>query len=53
MKARTEYLTMNVPEKMAFVNITSQVEEAVKKSGVREGLALINKKRRIVQAVQT
>ena len=42
MKALTEYLTMNVPGKMAFVNITSQVEEAVKKSGVREGIALIN-----------
>ncbi len=42
MKALTEYLTMNVPAKMAFVNITSQVEEAVKKSGVREGIVLIN-----------
>lgn len=42
MKALTEYLTMNVPGKMAFVNITSQVEEAVKKSGVRDGIALIN-----------
>jgi secondary thiamine-phosphate synthase enzyme len=42
MKSHTEYLTMNVPGKMAFVNITSQVEEAVKKSGVGEGIALIN-----------
>jgi secondary thiamine-phosphate synthase enzyme len=42
MKSHTEYLTMNVPGKMAFVNITPQVEEAVKKSGVREGIALIN-----------
>lgn len=48
MKALTEYLTMNVPGKMAFVNITSQVEEAVKKSGVKEGIALINPKRRSV-----
>jgi hypothetical protein len=27
---------------MAFENITPQVEEAVKASGVREGIALIN-----------
>jgi secondary thiamine-phosphate synthase enzyme len=42
MKAHTEYLTMNVPGKMAFSNITSQVAEAVKKSGVKEGLVLVN-----------
>ena len=42
MKAHTEYLTMNIPSKMAFVNITPQVEEAVRKSGVREGLVLCN-----------
>lgn len=42
MKFHTEYLTMNVPGKMAFVNITPQVAEAVKKSGVAEGIALIN-----------
>ena len=27
---------------MAFVNITPQVEEAVRKSGVQEGLVLVN-----------
>jgi secondary thiamine-phosphate synthase enzyme len=42
MKSHTEYLTMNVPSKMAFVNITPQVEEAVRKSGVAEGLVLCN-----------
>lgn len=42
MKSHTEYLTMNVPGKMAFANITSQVAEAVKKSGVKEGLVLVN-----------
>jgi secondary thiamine-phosphate synthase enzyme len=42
MKSHTEYLTMNVPGKMSFVNITPQVEEALNKSGVREGIALIN-----------
>jgi thiamine phosphate synthase YjbQ (UPF0047 family) len=32
---------MNVPGKMAFVNITPQVSEAIKKSGVMEGIALV------------
>ena len=42
MKAHTEYLTFNIPSKMAFVNITSQVQDAVTKSGVKEGLVLCN-----------
>jgi len=42
MKSHTEYLTLNVPQRMDFVNITRHVEEAVKKSGVREGLVLVN-----------
>jgi secondary thiamine-phosphate synthase enzyme len=42
MKSRTEYLTFNLPARMAFENITPKVEEAVKKSGVREGLVLCN-----------
>src|SRR5262249_62039697 len=42
VKSHTEYLTMNVPGKMAFVNITPQVEAAVRKSGVAEGLVLCN-----------
>ena len=42
MKSHTEYLTINVPARMDFVNITRQVEEAVRKSGVREGLVLVN-----------
>src|SRR5262249_54073171 len=29
MKVHTEYLTLTIPSKMAFVNITPQVEEAV------------------------
>ena len=53
MKSHTEYLTLNIPSKMAFVNITPQVAEAIRKSGVQEGIALVNRKRRIVQAVQT
>jgi secondary thiamine-phosphate synthase enzyme len=42
MKAHTEYLKFRVAERMGFVNITSQVEAAVAKSGVREGLCLVN-----------
>jgi secondary thiamine-phosphate synthase enzyme len=42
MKSHTEYLIFNIPSKMAFVNITPQVQEAVRKSGVREGLVLCN-----------
>jgi secondary thiamine-phosphate synthase enzyme len=42
MKSHTEYLTFRVPERMAFTNITPQVEEALRKSGVREGLLLCN-----------
>jgi len=42
MKSHTEYLTMNVPSRRGFVNLTSQVEKAVAKSGVREGLVLVN-----------
>jgi thiamine phosphate synthase YjbQ (UPF0047 family) len=41
MKAHTQYLTMNIPSKMAFENITPQVEEAVRQSGVKEGLVLV------------
>jgi len=42
MKSHTERLTFNVPKRMDFVNITPQVQEAVKKSGVKEGLCLVN-----------
>ena len=42
MKSHTEYLTMNIPGRMGFVNITPLIEEAVRKSGVAEGLALCN-----------
>lgn len=33
---------MNVPSRMAFVNITREVQGAVAESGVKEGLALVN-----------
>jgi secondary thiamine-phosphate synthase enzyme len=42
VKTVTEYLTFHLPERLGFVNITRQVEEAVRRSGVREGLVLVN-----------
>jgi secondary thiamine-phosphate synthase enzyme len=42
MKSHRETLTLNVPARMDFVNITSEVENAVRKSGVAEGLVLVN-----------
>ena len=42
MKSHTEYLTFHIPARVGFVNITPQVEEAVRKSGVKEGLVLCN-----------
>ena len=42
MKSLTEYLTFTIPARMDFVNITPQVEEIVRRSGVKEGLALVN-----------
>jgi thiamine phosphate synthase YjbQ (UPF0047 family) len=45
MKSHTEYLTFNLPDRMGFLNITPQVESAVRASGVQEGLCLVKAKR--------
>jgi secondary thiamine-phosphate synthase enzyme len=42
MKSKTEYLTLNVPSRRAFINITDEVRRVVRESGVREGLVLVN-----------
>ena len=42
MKSHTEYLTLTIPKRMDFVNITSRVAAAVDSSGIREGLCLVN-----------
>jgi len=42
MKSLTEHLWFEVPGRRGFVNITDTVEELVKKSGVKEGLCLVN-----------
>jgi secondary thiamine-phosphate synthase enzyme len=35
-------LTINIPTRRAFVNITPQVKDALKESGIKEGLCLVN-----------
>jgi secondary thiamine-phosphate synthase enzyme len=42
VKSLTEYLSFEVPGRRGFINITSQIEEFVSLSGVREGLCLVN-----------
>jgi thiamine phosphate synthase YjbQ (UPF0047 family) len=42
MKSLTEYLTFTIASRRGFVNITPRVEELVVRSGVRDGLCLVN-----------
>lgn len=42
MKSYRKELWFNVPSRRAFINITPQVQEALRESGVREGLVLVN-----------
>lgn len=42
MKSYRKELTLNIPTRRGFVNITRQVEEALRESGIREGLCLVN-----------
>jgi secondary thiamine-phosphate synthase enzyme len=42
MKSLTEYLQFRVPDRRGYLNITPTVAELVRKSGVREGLCLVN-----------
>lgn len=42
MKSLTDYLWFELPNRRGFVNITDSVEALVKKSGVKEGLCLVN-----------
>ena len=42
MKSLTEHLVLEVPERRGFVNITPRVEALVARSGIREGLCLVN-----------
>lgn len=42
MKAHTEYLKFHTKKRREFVHITSQVAEIVRRSGIREGMALVS-----------
>ena len=42
MKSYRKELWFNIPSRRGFVNITSQVEEAIRASGIKEGLVLVN-----------
>ena len=42
MKSHTQYLWFNTKNRQEFVNITPQVEEAVARSGIKEGFCLVN-----------
>ncbi len=42
MRSHREVLTFTTPTRRAFINITDRVEEALAKSGILEGLCLVN-----------
>jgi len=42
MRVLTEYLWFNTRKRREFINITPQIEELVRKSGVKEGICLVN-----------
>src|SRR5918992_2815768 len=42
MKSYRKELWFNVPGRRAFINLPPQVEECLRESGIREGLALVN-----------
>jgi secondary thiamine-phosphate synthase enzyme len=42
MKSHRQEIWLEVPARRGFVNITPQVEAALRESGIREGLCLVN-----------
>jgi secondary thiamine-phosphate synthase enzyme len=42
MKSYRKELWFNVPSRRDFINITPQVEECLRESGIQEGLVLVN-----------
>ena len=42
MKSHTKHLVLDVPKRMEFINITRQVEQELRASGIQEGLCLVN-----------
>ncbi len=42
MKSYRKEMTITLPERRGYVNITPQVEGALRESGIKEGLVLVN-----------
>lgn len=42
MKSYRKVLDFNIPRRRGFVNITPQVEQALRESGIQEGFVLVN-----------
>jgi secondary thiamine-phosphate synthase enzyme len=42
MKSYRKELTFNTPQRRAYINITPQIEECLRESGIKEGLLLCN-----------
>ena len=42
MRHATDYLTFETPNRRDYLNITADVEDFVRRSGIREGLVLVN-----------
>ena len=42
MKSYREYLTVNTKSRREYINITRDIDEILKKSGIQEGLCLVN-----------
>lgn len=42
MRFHTEYLTFNTKRQRDYINMTGEVEAALKKSGIREGMILVS-----------
>ena len=53
MKSLTEYCWFDVPNRRGFVNISDTVEGLVKKSGIQEGICLVNAKHELPLQIQT
>jgi len=42
MKSYRKVIEVNIPARMAFLNITDPVQDALRDSGIKEGLTLVN-----------
>ena len=42
MRSHTEHLVLNTKRRVEFINLTSDVERILVKSGIQEGLCLVN-----------